>query len=76
MARRDQRRPMHHRLVSAHTGRFVRLETRDYADEPREARRLLANLEQSLKESDSGHEHRNAGSRDTSTPETGPNRVT
>lgn len=43
-----------------------------YADEQREARRLLADLEQSLKEPDSGDEHRAVGSdadsRDDKTP--------
>ena len=43
-----------------------------YADEQREARLLLADLEQSLKEPDSGDEHRAAGSdtdsRDAKTP--------
>ena len=43
-----------------------------YADEQREARRLLADLEQSLKEPDSGDEHRavgsNADNRDAKTP--------
>ena len=50
-----------------------------YANEQREARRLLADLEQSLKEPGSGDEHRVAGSdaesQDASTP-SGPAQTT
>ena len=39
-----------------------------YADEQREALRLLADMQRNLKESDTGDEHRVAGSRDAKTP--------